>query len=468
MKPFLWAAVALLALQLCQGAVAQTSEAEPGLVDLGRDLATAGDCAACHGTSFAGGYPVPSPIGSIYASNITPDTKNGIGLWTLKQFSAALREGRSPDGYLYPAMPYTSYTGLSDSQILAIYSYLMLGVRPVSNNPPVTDLPFPFIRAAMPAWNVLFLKNGVPAGAISVTGAKLERGRLLVETLGHCSACHTPRGDLMQQRPERHLAGAMTGGWWAPNITPDKTGIGNWSDAQLATFLRTGHTDDAVAAGDMGTAVSLSLSKLSNDDIDAIVAYLRAVPAVTSDQPVRSVSTTAHVIQVAAVEPAGPAGWEEMLGHGTTQGDILYQSACASCHGVNGGGSADLEHPSLRRIDAVAGPQGATLVQVIANGVDRQVGNDLVLMPPFRASLDNNQIASLANYVRSNFGGIESSLDAQKVAAILDGKIDTPWPIKNARYLAISAIITISLALLVIVFVIIWARGRRHSAAAVG
>jgi mono/diheme cytochrome c family protein len=178
------------------------------------------------------------------------------------------------------------------------------------------------------------------------------------------------------------------------------------------------------------------------------------------------VNEVTHVVQVAAIEPAGATGWQEMLGHNTTRGDILYQSACASCHGINGEGSADLGHPSLLRIDAVDGPQGATLVQVIAHGVDRKVGEDHALMPPFRDSLDDDQIASLANYVRSNFGGIDSSLNAQKVAMILNGKIDTPWLIQNALWLAISSIIFIFVALLIVVLAIIWSRGRRPNAAA--
>jgi fructose 5-dehydrogenase cytochrome subunit len=461
MKLNLFPAIALLAMQLCHGAVAQSTAADPSLIEQGHYLVTAGDCAGCHGQSFSGGDAVPSPIGSIYASNITPDTKTGIGSWTLKQFSNVLRKGQSPGGNLYPAMPYTSYTGLSDDEIRAIYSYLTLGIKPVSNKPPETHLPFPFIRPAMAVWDALFLNEDHSAGAISVTGHQLQRGRLLVETLGHCSSCHSLRGDLMQQRSGKHLGGAMTAGWWAPNITSDKTGIGDWSDAQLSTFLQTGHTDIAVAAGDMGTVVSRSLSKLSEDDVAAVVAYLREVPGVVSEQPERSVGSDTRVIQVAAIEPAGQTGWQEMLGHDTTQGNILYQGACASCHGVDGQGSANQEHPSLRRISSVTSPEGATLVQVIAHGVDRTVNNEHALMPGFRASMDNTQIASLANYVRSQSGRIESNLNASQVAVILDGQIDTPWLIQNARWLAILALVIAVFVVLGIIWVIIQTLRRR-------
>lgn len=420
---------------------ARAAEADPGQVDLGRYLAKAGDCAACHGASFAGGAPVPSPIGNIYAANITPDPKTGIGSWTLDQFSNALRKGQAPDGYLYPAMPYTSYTGLSANQIQALYSYFMLGVKPVANEPPETELPFPFYRPMMAGWNALFLDEGHATGAVDGAGAVQERGRLLVESLGHCTACHTPRGELMQEKSTRHLAGAMIGGWWAPNITPDRSGIGDWSDAQLATFLVSGHTSVAVAAGDMGKVVSDSLSQLTKDDIAAITGYLRAVPAVASAEPEMIPSAGTVSAPAAAIEAAASTDWQTMLGHGGLQGGILYQSACASCHGVDGNGSADLKTPSLRRIASVRGPMSATLVQVIAHGVDRQVGDEHALMPAFRDSLDDGQIAALANHVRATFGGVEGSVDAPQVTTILDGQVGTPWPIQNAKWLAILGIV---------------------------
>lgn len=456
-------ACALLAAQIGHGAMAQSTEAVPGLVDQGSYLAKAGDCASCHGNSFAGGDPVPSPIGKIYARNITPDKQTGIGSWTLAQFSDVLRKGQAPEGHLYPAMPYPSYTGLSANQIQALYSYFMLGVAPVSSKPPKTNLPFPFYRSMMVLWNALFLDEGNATGAIKVTGEAAERGRLLVETLGHCTACHTPRGELMQENSSRHLAGAMVAGWWAPNITPDSSGIGTWSEDRLSTFLTTGHTDVAVAAGDMGKVVSHSLSRLSKDDIGAISAYLRAVPAVASDVPKRTASGDALAMKVSVIEPAGPSDWKTMLGHSTVQGDLLYQGACASCHGVDGAGSTDLAHPSLLRMASIRGPDGATLVQVIAHGVDRTVGDKHTLMPSFRSSMDDGQIASVANYVRANFGGVETSVDASQVETILDGQVDTPWLIQNAKWLAILAIVAVTVIVLLVAWVAIRAFSHRRA-----
>lgn len=473
----------LAAAAMGASAFAQTipEGADPTLLEEGRFLATAGDCAGCHGLDLAGGDPVASPMGPIYASNITPDDATGIGVWTQEQFRAVLREGKAPDRHIFPAMPYTAYTGMTDAQIDALYAYLMMDVAPVAKVAPETDLPFPFVRPAMIAWNALFLDEGQAIGAVPVTGTELERGRMLVETLGHCSACHTPRGQLMQPIAARHLGGAMLDGWWAPNITTGPGGIGDWSEDRLAAFLMTGHTDVAVAAGEMSKVVSRSLSHLPRDDIYAMIAYLAAVPPVASQAPdgappeaagVTPPLTVAQAEGGIAAEAVGSqpwAGatddgtWSEMLGHGTSDGATLYQSACASCHGIDGQGSAGLEHPSLRLVGGVAAPQAATLVQVIANGVDRSVGDTHVLMPAFRDSLDDTQIAALATYVRARFGGIEDAMDAGRVSAILAGGIDTPWLIANAHWLAIAGLAIAALVFLACIAWAVRAIGRRRA-----
>lgn len=427
-------------------------EADATLVKAGQYLAEAGDCAGCHGKSFAGGDPVPTPIGQVYASNITPDVATGIGGWSLAQFSDALRKGRAPDGQLYPAMPYTSYTGLGPDEIRALYAYFMHGVQPVSHRARETDLPFPFVRAAMAPWNALFLTEGQPTGAITVSGSQLQRGRQLVESLGHCTACHSPRGTFMQQSAGHHLGGAMVGGWWAPNITSDATGIGGWSDEKLTRFLRTGHTDVAVAAGEMGTVVSRSLSRLTPEDIGAVVVYLRAVPAVVSSQPQRSDPADAAPLRITAIEPDESADWQRLLAHDSLQGSVLYQGACASCHGVDGDGSAALVHPSLRRIGSVSSATSATLVQVIAHGVDRVVGEQHTFMPPFKNSLNDAQIASVANFVRTRFGGVQSELQPSQAATILSGRVATPWLIEHAKWLSIAAVGAAALVLLAILW----------------
>lgn len=438
MKPLRLAVLAVLSLARFSIAAAQPTAADPLLIEAGRSIAVAGDCAGCHGEKLAGGDPVASPIGNVYASNITPDAKTGIGGWSLAQFSDLMRKGKGPDSHIYPAMPYTSYTGLSDAQIKALYAYLKLGVSPVRKTAPETRLPFPFVRPAMIAWNLLYLREGHATGAKAATGVQQQRGRLLVETLGHCTACHTPRGMMMGQQQDHHFGGAFVDGWWAPNITP--TGIGGWSNARLATFLRTGHTDVAVASGEMGTVVSRSLSRLPPADIDAIIAYLRAVPKVALAYPSTPLRAPARTIPVTTLEPVA-VGWQAALSHDTTDGAVLYQSACASCHGGDGNGSAGLQHPSLRRIASVTMPRGATVVEVIANGVHRTVAGTTVRMPAFRSSLSDPQIAAVANFVRSQFGGVESAVTGGDVATILDGQVGVPWLIRNATWLAIVGLI---------------------------
>ena len=427
-------ALPLLAL-LAAPAAAQVSGPDPALVEEGRALAVAGDCTACHGADHAGGDPIESPIGAIHASNITPDPETGIGSWSLADFDGVMREGRSPEHMIYPAMPYVSYTGLTDGQVEALYAYLTTQVAPIAKAVPENDLPFPFnMRFIMAGWNLFFLDEGSPPGAVPASGPQAERGRVLVEVLGHCSACHTPRGPLMQQRSDRHLGGGMVSGWWAPNLTPGAGGLSDWSDDELATFLATGSVERAVAAGEMGLAVEHSLSRMPREDIRAIVAYLRALPPVDDADPVEASGPTVPVGALMDVSSGpAPSDWRAMLGHADADGATLYEAACASCHRSDGTGRP---YPSLRRVSSVTDPDGANLVQVIANGVDRRVGGEHRVMPGFRAAMDDAQIAALANHVRVAFAGVPSDIDADRVAAILAGEIAVPWLIRNATWLA--------------------------------
>ena len=253
--------------------------ADPELVELGRYLVTAGDCRSCHGDDLRGGNPIESPIGSVYATNTTPDPDTGIGDWSLEELATAMREGRTPEHNMYPAMPYTAYTGLTDRDVRALYSFLMLDTEPIAYTAPETRLPLPFRRAAMTPWNTLFLDPGHPAGQLQgALDPEVERGRYVLESLGHCSSCHSPRGQMMQTDADRHMAGAFVSGWWAPNLTPHADGLGGWSDAQLRDYLTTGHTEIAVAGGEMGKVVANSTSRLTEADLDAAIAYLRALP----------------------------------------------------------------------------------------------------------------------------------------------------------------------------------------------
>ena len=417
-----------------QWACAQQSDT--ATVERGKYIATAADCAGCHGPDLSGGAPIASPLGAIYASNITPDTRTGIGGWSEAQLRDALRKGRAPGkGWLYPAMPYTSYTGITDADVSALYAYLQ-SVPAVSHEVPATDLGFPFVRPAMIAWNMLYLKEGQAAGAQPVQGPSQERGRYLVEALGHCSACHTPRGALMAELPDQHLGGAFVGGWHAPNLTSDPTGLGGWSDQALKTFLQKGHNSMAVAGGDMGLAVSRSLSHLGDTEIADIIAYLRVVPALASPAVPAAAQPPAHVNPDTIEGPI--TGWRNLANNGTLDGAVLYQSACASCHGVDGTGTAG---PDLGRLRDVRSAHANNLVQVIAGGIDLHIDGKHILMPGFSDQMNNEQIAALARYVRSTFGHVPSAgPDEQQVDSILSDKTPVSWLINYAPALAWTGI----------------------------
>lgn len=258
--------------------------AGPETIKRGEYLARAADCAACHtvasGKSYAGGLAFPLPMGTIYATNITPDKEFGIGNWSDAEFVRAMHHGVRKDGAdLYPAFPYASYALMSTEDALAIKDYLF-SQEPVHARPPADDLIFPFNqRFFVRAWKLLF----VPDGTLQPDKSKspdFNRGAYLVEALGHCGECHTPRNLLFGLDNGKKFSGAMAGRWKAYNISSDKEeGIGAWSDEQIADYLAKGHAQNhGAASGSMAEVVEFSLRYLTPQDIRAIVAYLRTIP----------------------------------------------------------------------------------------------------------------------------------------------------------------------------------------------
>jgi mono/diheme cytochrome c family protein len=236
------------------------------------------------GKRLAGGLPIGSPLGTIYSTNITPSKQYGIGNYSLQQFSDALRRGIRGDGaHLYPAMPYASYALLTDRDVKALYAYFTKTVPSVDEPPAkTTSLPFPYnLRFSMAFWNALFV-NAKPFTPDPSKSAEWNRGQYLAKGAAHCGECHTPRGFFMQQDRGREFAGAVLGSWYAPNITPDASaGIGAMSPDELFHYLKFGKVSgQAQAGGEMGLAVQLSFSKLSDEDLKAIVTYVRSVPAI--------------------------------------------------------------------------------------------------------------------------------------------------------------------------------------------
>lgn len=445
-------------------APATSASIDPALqqsITRGRTLAVAADCMACHtaprGKPYAGGYAIASPLGTIYATNITPSTRNGIGNYSEQQFSRALREGVRADGkHLYPAMPYTSYAQLNDQDVHDLYAYFRHGVQAVDTPAAATALPFPFsMRIAMSGWNLLFLDRK-PFAADPRQSQQVNRGSYLVNGLAHCGACHTPRNVAMAEDTGRLLGGAALGPWWAPNITSDPVaGIGGWSDAELRQYLKTGRAvGKGQAAGPMAEAVTNSFQFLPDDDIAAIVAYLRTVP------PLGAAGSNAKAAKAAFSHEGRGSDESRLRGRDSqnernslTTGAALFSANCASCHAANGSGSADQSYPSLSHNTATGAARADNLIAVILNGVERKVGNDEVLMPRFDErsyvnQLSDAQIALIANYVLTQYGNPEVKVSEEDVRQSRQGGA-RPFLAKLQPFM-VPAMIVLAVVLLIL------------------
>jgi len=432
--------------------VAQAADGNRPLLERGRYLALLADCQACHsapgGQPFAGGYEIHTPMGPIVASNITPSLKYGIGSYSEAQFGAALRQGKRADGAnLYPAMPYTAYRGITDEDIHALYAYFRQGVAPVEQAVPPTPLPFPFNwRPLMSAWNGLFLGPTVPP--TEGAGKRLDQGRYLVDVLGHCGTCHTPRNALMAESDGSYLGGSAVAGWYAPNITSDLvSGIGTWSEDDLVHYLRTGHLEGkGQAAGGMAEAVSESLRHLDEGDLRAMASYLRTVPPI--HDPRQSVQRSTF-----AGRPQPPTGLEPLLDRhpeslassDVLDGSRLYNAACASCHQIDGAGTANQFYPSLTHNSATGDVQADSLVMAILQGVQRSTNSYRVAMPAFADQLDDGQVAALGNYVLQRFGNPALRISVEDVAESRAGGVQ-PLLIKALPYGAMLLMLVLLLA----------------------
>lgn len=362
--------------------------ADPAQISHGYDLAQLGNCHSCHtvegGEPYAGGRPLATPFGIIYAKNITPDRETGIGAWSLEAFSRAMRKGVDREGsYLYPAFPYTHFTRMSDIDIGAVYAYLR-SVPAVRSETPVNSLTFPFnIRALMAGWNLLFLDDE-PIEPVSGKSEEWNRGRYLVDGVAHCSACHTPRNEFGAEKSSAALAGAEINGWYAPPLAGE--GARGWTEPQLATYLSTGFSRaHGAAAGPMGETVA-NLAKVAPADISAIATY---VSSLTDDG--------AETISV--VDKGAPDDFKAA--------HDLWLGACAGCHepsaATKQGGTNPSYGVALSTGYAVHSPTPLNVVRTIIDGVNvyRDMGGPY--MPGFESSLTADQIAELTRYVRARF-----------------------------------------------------------------
>ncbi|MGA7777087.1 MAG: cytochrome c [Paraburkholderia sp.] len=392
--------------------------ADPDLVKRGAYLARAGDCVACHTANtsrpFAGGLPIVTPFGTIYTPNITPDPDTGIGQWSDADFLRAMHEGVGKSGErLYPAFPYAEYTKVTSQDVQAIRAYLNT-LTPIHYTPPRNDMKFPFNqRWLMLFWNLFNFTEGrfVPDPKQS---PEWNRGAYLVQGLAHCEECHTPRNFMQGLKTTDRFSGAAQGGWHAFNITPDKnSGVGNWSDAELVSYLSTGAVPArANAAGPMGEVVADSTQYLTSEDLNSIVIYLHSVPPVSGGEthPRDQWGNPAHDVTA-------------LRGHEITgvNGAQLFVANCASCHNWTGqgvGASAPGAYPSLIHNTTVGANDSNNLAMVILHGVNRTTKQADVLMPAFGGELTDEQVAAVANYVTKQFGNPQASLTAQQVGKL--------------------------------------------------
>lgn len=373
-------------------AAASASVYAVATIERGRVLAAAGGCINCHtapgGVPNAGGRMMETPFGSIVTTNLTPDVATGIGAWSFSAFQRAMRDGVSRDGkHLYPAFPYPAFTQTTDDDLTALYAYLMAQPAVVSNVPD-TKLAFPFnVRPLLALWNALYLRPG-PVPAVATQSAEWNRGAYLVGGLGHCGGCHTERNALGAERGgSAYLGGAVVDGWEAPALTSLSHAPVPWTESQLFSYLRFGHSaEHGVAAGPMAPVVQ-QLGQLPEADVRAMAVYLASF-----NTPGPRVSPEALITQSAAQERAlsGPA-------------QRLFTTACGACHHDGDGPVLLGQNIALALNSTLHSTRPDNLLRVILEGIREPATKDIGFMPAFRHHLDDAQVAQLAAFMRQRF-----------------------------------------------------------------
>jgi mono/diheme cytochrome c family protein len=384
----------------------------------GAYLARAGNCMGCHterggGPAYAGGRGVPTPFGTVYAPNLTPDKTSGLGEWTAAEFWRALHNGRSRDGrLLYPAFPYPNYTRVTRADSDAIFAYLR-SLPAVAQTNRAHTLSFPFDRqAALAVWRALYFRPAQPEADAS-RSADWNRGAYLVEGLGHCNACHASRNALGASASTLDLAGGLipVQNWYAPSLaSKQEAGMADWELGQIVELLKTGvATGRAMVSisGPMSEVVGGSTQHLSDADLRAMAVYLQALPQKAVDPAATSASAVAEAASAARARAAA-----------NRTGAQLYDQHCAACHGDEGEGVAGA-YPALAGSRAVAMETPANLVHLVLEGGFPPVtgGNPRPYgMPPFATVLSSEEVAQLLSYLRSSWGNTAAPVSALEVA----------------------------------------------------
>ncbi|MBP2302044.1 cytochrome c [Azospirillum picis] len=401
------AAAAAVTVLLAAAPRAEAADQDFAQIERGRYIAVTADCVACHsapgGKPYAGGSALQTPFGTLVAPNITPDRETGIGSWTEEDLRRTLQDGVGRGGKrLYPAMPYPAYTKMTDDDIHALWAYLQT-LAPVRNQVDVNQLPFPFnVRLVMAGWNLLNFEPGrfKPDPQKS---PEWNRGAYLVEALGHCGTCHTPKTMLGADDTGKALQGANLQAWYAPSITADsRKGIGGWTAEQLTAYLKTGANHQSLASGPMAEEIQNSSSRMTDADLSAIAAYLLDGKGSASGQ--------------GGGGPAPLAADDARM----TAGSAIYTDSCMACHGGDGKGQTFL-FPTLAGSGVVQADDPATLIRLVLDG-SRAVATDTrptgPAMPPLGWRLDDAQVAAVVTYIRNSWRNAAAPVGVDDVAKV--------------------------------------------------
>ena len=388
MKLAVWlpALAGAAALALAAGAAPTAPAAPSAEIARGATLAKLGNCGVCHtldgGAPYAGGRPIPTPFGSVYASNITPDPATGIGRYTRAQFERAMSRGVRRDGaQLYPAFPYDHFSFAADADFDALYAFLMTRRPVVQRTPPNKLIPPLGFRPIMLIWKALYF-HPRPFTPTPGKSDEWNRGAYLVASFGHCGSCHTPRGALGAEKKGRALDGGYAEGWYAPPLDAATPAAAPWTQDRLVAYLRTGlDADHAASAGPM-REVTHDLARAPEADVRAMALYL----ADLMKTPPRS-RPVDHEAQAAAQHPLGAQ---------------LYAGACASCH-EPGSGMMREGRPPLPLGTPLHEDDPRDTIQIILQGLNPPVGPSGPYMPEFAGAFTDRQVTEIAAYLRARF-----------------------------------------------------------------
>jgi mono/diheme cytochrome c family protein len=367
---------------------------EAGLVEQGAKLAAVGGCHTCHtapgGRAFAGGLGLPTPFGTINATNITPDVETGIGGWSREAFRRAMREGVDRAGrHLYPAFPYDHFTLISDDDVSALYAYFM-SREPVRATTPANDVAFPMnVRLLIAGWKLLYLRPG-PYQPDAAQTQEWNRGAYLVEALAHCGACHTPRNVLGAENRQERFAGGQAEGFAAYALDQTSPAPVAWDAGALRFYLRHGWQEaHGVALGPMAPVID-SMDSLSTSDLDAICAYMAPIMGTSRTSGPRASQRALE--QVQARNLASKPG---------ADGAKIYKAACANCH--QSGRPLPFGGIDLALSTGPSASTARNVINVVLWGLPPAEGERNPIMPGFASVLNDEQLATLLFYLRSRF-----------------------------------------------------------------